>query len=221
MGCACARPSDEMLFREFFSKLKLREFDSQDLTTCIQMKLGKSNKITKSKWEKLKDNIVSREDMEVQGQLFDELHASVENKDLESALFILSLLFLCKNKPEQFRNSFIECIKIMNYEFSLLSDKDTHVKTNFMKKVVEFYTKIVSSEAVKHVSVFVNHKEDFEKHYRKVYSDENVKEFVEIVFKDYKEDSLCLDDFVRTKYAILIDDGLVRNYLNNIFIKFN
>jgi hypothetical protein len=219
MGCTCARPSDEMLFREFFAKLKIREFDAPDLTTCIQMKLGKSNKITKSKWDKLKDNIVAKEDAEIQGHFFDELHSRVEHKELESALLILSLLLLCKPKPEQFASSFIECIKIMNYEFSLLTDRNSHVKTDVVKKVVEFYTRMVSQDAVKHVAAFVNHREEFEKYYAKVYSESNIKDFVDSVFKDFKEESICLDDFVKTKYQALTNDGIVRSNLNDIFMK--
>jgi hypothetical protein len=220
MGCTCARPSDEMLFREFFSKLKLREFDTTDFVTTVKMKLGKSRKITKVKWEKLKENIVAKEDEEFQGQLFDKIQSKIEEDELGSALLILSLLFFCKNKPEQFATAFVSCVKIMNYEFSLLVNNDSeHVKRDFLKKIVEFYVSLVSIEAVKPVSCFVNNREEFEKHYSKVYSDTVIQEAVEFILKDFKEESVDLNDFVKMKYPILIDDGLVRSYLNNIYIR--
>ena len=218
MGCDCGRDlSPQSIIDLFWSGIIIRFKDYQDIIDMIRTKKSGTGDISQKKYDLFIEGLLIHPDYkEISYKLFIKI-LNESRKRKNEGIYFISLFFLGKISLENLNKFFILiCINQGGLKDSIRNENESYfIKKKDLEEIINFYVEMISIMGIEFISEISDNKDIFISELNNKFSKENIAKFINNhIFDIYNnDDDININDFLKEKGKLLVNDSLIREML--------
>jgi hypothetical protein len=223
-GCCMGRNANEVIFDDFFNKMKLTEECTNDMSDLLDFQIdGQGNfykGIVENFLKSFCENHLAKENEKVNIEHKNYFEFLYNTALHQKKFFELSSLIILLSKCEDDRiDVYSESILKLAQRFNIqIKDGKEILKIN-VESLIDFYISAVSTNAVVFAKSFSGNPHEFNNTFTKIFNEENVLNLRKELMNGWEKESLILPDFIRSNYSRLNHSHIRQHMIDNSKVK--